>query len=249
MRIVKIYTFYCALAIAATALVYGCQKDYYRDSGRTAPNFDGNMMQYLESKPYPFDTLVNVIKIAGMQKTFAESNFTFFAPGDETITRTYNYINDRLKERALDTLTGLQSLKPEFWRDVLEMYMFRDVKGLEDYPQLDYLNKQTFSGEFVTAQSGQLMNIGAVFTNAGDVKYKGYRFLTLNFVLSPSAPLGSWLSVYVSSVNIRPTNGIVHALMYAPMSGVSGQYPSFTAHNFGFDMEQAWQLAVYYGFN
>lgn len=242
-------TFFGVLAIITALIFTGCQKDYYRDSGRSDPNFNGSMMEYLEAKPYPFDTLVSVIKLAGMEATFKENRFTFFAPPDETIRRTYDYINNRLKQSALDTLTGLESLKPEFWKGILEMYMFPEEKGLEDFPQLDYFNKQTFSGEFVTAQSGQLMNIGAVFTSAGEVKYKGYRFLTLNFVQSPSAPLGSWISAYVSSANIKPRNGMVHALMYAALSAATGQYPAIVAHDFGFDKEQAWQLAVFYGFN
>ena len=244
----KIISFLTGALMIVLTIATGCQKDYYNDSGRLSPDFNGNMLQYLESHPMPFDTLVQVIKIAGINPYFTDSSFTFFAPADESIARTYNYLNARLKLNGLDTLTSLSSLKPEFWKNLLEMYMFRGVKGLEDFPQLDYYNKQSFSGEFVSSRAGQLMNIGTVFTNAGQVKYKGLRFLTLNFVQTPSNPYVRWISAYVSSCNIKPKNGIVHALMYVP-SLASVSYPQIQAHAFGFDAEQVWQLAVYYGFN
>lgn len=227
----------------------GCKRNYYKDTGLTDPNFKGTMMDYFNAKPMQFDTLVQVIKLSGLEKYFTDSSFTFFAPADASIRVTFDYINNRLKSFGRDSLTSLQSIKPEFWSRILKLYMFRGIRGLEDYPQLDYKNRQSLSGEFVTSLSNQTMNVGTVFTDADGLKYKGARFLTINYVPSNSSPYEGWVSAYVASSNIRPSNGILHAVMYSefPFSGSS--YNGIPAHAFGFNTEQAWLIANYLGFN
>src|SRR5690606_26892210 len=113
---------------------------------------------------------------------YTDSNFTFFAPADSSIRNTLDYFNQELKRLGVDTIAQLSDVSPEFWGTTLKNYMFRNVKGLEDYPQLDINNKQAFPGEFSRAVSGRVMNIGTVFTDARGIKSQGSRYLNISYV-------------------------------------------------------------------
>lgn len=235
---------FAVLILIATS----CQKKYYYDSGLSKPEFNGSMMEFLESRPLLFDTLVQVIKLADMESYFRDSSFTFFAPADSSIHNTIRYFNFQLKVFGQDTVEALSDIKKEFWRATLQNYMFRSIKGLEDYPQLDLLNKQAFPGEFSRSMGGRVMNIGAVFLDARGIKYQGLRYLNISYVPSEAAPYNSWILTRVATCNIKPKNGMVHVLMYG------GEYPQtsssiYSPHFFGFDPDEAWRLARYYGFN
>ncbi|MBZ4191043.1 hypothetical protein [Niabella beijingensis] len=220
------------LLLMATA----CQKKYYYDSGLSKSEFNGTVMEYLESNPVIFDTLVQVIKLAGMESYFRDSSLTFFAPADSSIHLTIDYFNANLKGFGQDTIEVLSDVKKEVWGALLKSYMFKSIKGLEDYPQLDLDNKQAFPGEFSRSMGGRVMNIGAVFTDARGIKYQGLRYLNISYVPNEAAPYNSWILGRVATCNIKPRNGMVHVLQYA-------------SHYFGFDPGDAWQLARYYGFN
>ncbi len=220
-------------AILTTLFVASCKKQYYFDTGLNIAKYDGNMMQYFDANPRLFDTLAMVIRYAGMEKYFTDSTITFFAPADSSIVKTYNYINSNFRAAGMDTLQSFAGLTPEFWRNILKQYMFRGKKGLEDYPQLDFDNLYSFSGEYVTNIAGNVMNIGTVFSDARGLKYKGYRRLYLNYVPTEASPLQNWIQGPVASCNIEPTNGYIHVLVYP-------------THYFGFDPYQTWLQARYY---
>lgn len=231
---VKLFSF-LFLCIFITAGV-GCKKEYFINSGLHNAKYEGNVMQYLESQPFLFDTLVQVIKLAGVEKYFTDSTITFFAPADSSINRTYQYINQQLKLSGSDTLTALDNIKPEFWRNTLMMYMFSDARGLEEFQQLDMANRSAFPGEYIRSMGGRVMNVGVIFNDANGLKYQGYRQLNLAYIPNPSSPLQGWRMTRIATSNIQPTNGYVHVL----------NYPS---HYFGFDPDQAALNASYLGFN
>ena len=236
--------------LAVMLMATACQKEYYFDAGLSKPEFDGSMLEYLESKPILFDTLVQVIKLAGLESHFRDSNFTFFAPADSSIHNTLDYFNFELKRLGEDTITTLASVDPAFWKATLQQYMFRSVKGLEDYPQLDIQNKLAFPGEFSRSMEGRVMNVGAVFTSARGIKYQGYRYLNISYVPNEAAPYNSWIWARVATCNIKPKNGIVHVLAYAGFTDATIlEGVLYTPHYFGFSPVDAWVLARYYGFN
>jgi len=219
----------------ALAVATGCRKDYYVDTGLSAPGFDGNMLEFLESKPFLFDTLVHIIKKAGLQDYFTDSTITFFAPADSSIRNTFLYINRNLRLQGRDTLTSVDNIKPEFWRNTLMMYMFSGARNLDDYPQLDMQNISSFSGEFVRSLGGRVMNIGVNFGDANGIKYIGYRSLYFSYIPNSAAPYQGWWSTRVATANIHPRNGYCHALVYG-------------THYLGFDPQQALANALYIGF-
>ena len=202
--------------IAVVAFTMGCKKDYYKDTGVHTPNFDGTVMQYLEAKPEYFDSLIKVIKIAGMEDVFKKEDITFFAPADSSIKRTIRFVNDQLEILGKPLITRLEQIKPEVWRRQLSRYVFKEKKAMNDFRQIDITNLSAYPGQIYASYDGLLMNVGVIYDDAGGVKYAGYRHLQVSFIPSASAPrdFASWYSADVASVNIAPTNGYVHVLRY-----------------------------------
>ncbi|MFT3903630.1 MAG: fasciclin domain-containing protein [Niabella sp.] len=212
MKIFKISFFMTALVL----LFAGCnKKDYYKDGGLQDGKFNGTVMQFLESRPDLFKTLVSVIKYAGMEQVMSSENITFFAPADSSIRNTIESSNIILAAYGKSPITTIQDIKPELWRKYLSMYIFKGTKSLQDYPQIDIGNLSAYSGQMYTSYDGTPMNVGVIFNDANGVKYAGYRQLMLSLV-NGSTPRDytTWRSAYVATVNIKPTNGYVHVLRY-----------------------------------
>ena len=207
------------IIVAFTALVIitmGCKKDYYTDTGVHTPNFNGTVMQYLQAKPEIFDSVMKVIKIAGMEDIIKNEEITFFAPADSSIKRTLAFVNNQLEILGKPKVTRLEQIKPEVWRRQLSRYLFKEKKAMNDFRQIDINNLSAYPGQIYASYDGLLMNVGVIYDDAGGVKYAGYRHLQLSFIPSASAPrdFASWYSANVASVNIAPTNGFVHVLEY-----------------------------------
>lgn len=218
--------------LSAIALLTGCsKKDYYKDGGLSDGNFDGTVMQYLESRPELFSTLVQVIKYAGMEQTFNSEEITFFAPADSSIRNTLQSANSRLPVNGKNLITKIEDIKPAIWKKYLSRYIFKSAKALKDFPQLDTDNLSAFGGQMYSSYNGEPMNVGVIFTDANGVKYAGYRILTISLVNS-STPRDytTWYSAIVASSNIKPTNGYVHAIRYG------SHFFGFNPFEFSFDL-------------
>ena len=212
----------------------GCQKkDYFENTGTHEANFQGNVLQYLQSKPGMFDSVVKIIQLAGMNQVFENEEITFFAPADSSIRSTLRFLNSSLAMLGQPEVKRMEQIKPEVWRQQLSRYLFKGKKGMNDFPQLDPANVSAYPGRIYSSYSGEIMNVGVIYNDAGGVKYAGYRQLVLSFIPSQSTPLDyqSWYPVVVASVNIAPTNGYVHAL-------------KFSQHNFGFSADQFIEHAI-----
>ncbi|MBS1495413.1 MAG: hypothetical protein JSU03_05305 [Bacteroidetes bacterium] len=221
-------------ALATMLLAMGCKKNsYFDNTGLTDPRFQGTVLDYLKSKPVYFDSIVKIIHIAGLDDAFTKEDITFFAPADSSVRRTLMALNQELRLEGKNEVTRLEQIKPAVWRAQLTRYLFKGKKSLNDYPQLDGQNISAYPGQIYAAYDGQIMNIGVVYNDAGGVKYAGYRQLFLSYIPSPTSPrdYNTWFSVPVASVNIQPTNGYVHALVYVN-------------HYFGFEPNQFIENAI-----
>lgn len=225
--------------VMATLLMGGCQKgDYFKDTGVHAPNFDGTVLQYLQSKPQYFDSITKIIRLAGMEDIFSKEEITFFAPADSSVRATIKMLNGELRNLGINEVTRLEQIKPEVWRAQLSRYLFKGKKSMNDYPQIDGQNLSAFPGQIYASYDGEIMNVGVFYSDAGGVKYAGYRQLQLSYIPSPSAPRDyrSWWTVRVASVNVAPANGFVHVLTYP-------------THFFGFEPRQFIENAIAKGIN
>ncbi|WP_156306887.1 fasciclin domain-containing protein [Sphingobacterium endophyticum] len=221
-------TEYIALFFMSLFFLGACNKDdYYEDGGLAKAEFDGTIIQYLETKPVLFDTIVQIIKLAGLENDFKTKEFTFFAPSDPDIKQLIGTVgkgglNEVLFFNGLDTIQKLSDIDSLIWRKHLLKYMFKGKNKLADYPQVDFQLLGTYPGQNYVSMSGAVSKIGVVFndiiqmsgsTEVARLKYKGYRQLFLSYMPDYGNP-DNLLRYPVSTSDIQPTNGVIHVLNY-----------------------------------
>lgn len=215
-------------SVLLTMMVASCkQDDYYQDGGKAEPKFNGTVLQYLQSNP-KFDTIAQIVKLAGLEDMFSNEEITFFCPTDEVVRRTIGFVNrpindyykntlnQMLFDQGKDTISVLADVPPSIWRKYLLRYVFKGKYVLKDYPQLDFTLKQLYPGGFYYTYNNDLANIGVVYNAVNNVKYTGYRQLSISFVRDVSNPNQSLIySAAVATSDVQPTNGVVHVLAIA----------------------------------
>ncbi|SKB54656.1 hypothetical protein SAMN05660841_01138 [Sphingobacterium nematocida] len=219
-----------------------CQKDnYYQDSGTHKAEFDGTIMQYLDSKAKRpidlFDTLVQVIRYAGLEEVLDKERVTFFAVPDPSIIRSMRSLNSYLYLTGQDTVKSFKAVKPEVWKYYLSQYIVKGDYGLIDFPQVDTLALYAFPGQlYQSYNTKEPINVGVVYhdlENEGGIKipYKGQRQILISYIPDFAEPKKGWVNAFISSSNIKPLNGRVHVINY-------------NKHGFGFDAYRFVQMAI-----
>lgn len=216
-------------------MVTACEKDnYFQDSGTHEIAFNGNVMDYLDSKAKRpidlFDTLVQVIRHAGMEEKFKNEELTFFAVPDPSIGKSISVLNKELYLNGQDTVTELTEIKPEVWEYFLSQYILEGEYSMIDFPQVDTLALFAFGGQlYQTHNVEEPLNVGVVFhdlVNEGStIPYKGYRQMLISYIPDFSESKKNWINTFISSSDIKPTNGRVHVINY-------------NRHSFGFDSQR-----------
>lgn len=214
--------------------VSSCSKDnYYKDGGLAKAQFNGTVMQYLQSNP-KFDTIAQIVKLAKMDDIFSKENITFFAPTDEVIRRSIGIVNGSIPEMQgglnqqlydlkKDTIRKLEDIPSNIWRKYLMRYVLKGKYLLKDFPQLDFNLRPLYPGGYYYGYNGDLSNIGVVYNTANTVRYAGYRQLCIAAIIDPSNPsLYQFMSAAVASSDIQPTNGVVHVLAVFPYASYTG---------------------------
>lgn len=205
--------FLVIIAMAMLSLT-ACQKEskYYLDSGLANPYFKGTVVDYLNAKPFYFDSVATVVRLAGMDSILRSDTVTFFAPTDHSLQQLIQSTNQFLYAFGYDTIRTLQDVPAVVWRKYLSRYIFHGANQLKDYPQIDYDLLVNYPGQGYLSWDGAPMNIGVVYNDNNGVKYVGYRQLTIAYIPDISAPTSNWTIGYVASCNILTDNGVVHVL-------------------------------------
>jgi uncharacterized surface protein with fasciclin (FAS1) repeats len=206
-------------------ILVSCGKDeYYVEGGTSNPVYSGNMLQFLESKPGPFDSVVAVIKLAKLEKVFAEENVTFFAPTDEALNEAIEQTNSLLYLTGKDTVETLSDISPELWKKYLLRYVFKGSNKLKDYYQIDFELVNVFPGQSYYSYNNTLFNIGVVYNDVSykdefsketkGIKYAGYRQIVLSFIRDLDDPQNSsrWARTFIASSDNQTSNGVVHVI-------------------------------------
>jgi hypothetical protein len=199
-----------------------CADDSYLiDGGISNPYYDGTILEYLQSRPDYFKTLVDVIELAEMEDIFEKETITFFAPTDWSIKSSLNRLNYYWYNLlGGDSITDIRQINPEVWKEILSLYLIKDKYLLRDIPQIDTTAMSTYPGQAYVSYNGRPMNIGVVYADANNVKYVGYRQLIYSYVYDFA--VNDMTNAYVATSDLQPTNGAIHVIR-------------FTNHAFGFN--------------
>ncbi len=234
---------YLIFSILSVLLIVGCHKDdYYQDTGLHSPNFKGNMLDYIDSRTADerdiFDTLRQVISIAGLEDDFRNRKFTYFATPDPCIGLAVDQLNTYLYNTGKDSVRYLDEINPEVWKRLLQGYMLNGELGLLQFYQIDTLNLGAYPGQLYQTLSLDELNVGSIYQAAvsGDMSiiYQGPRKLLISYL--PGGSSIRWINVTIASSNIKPTNGVVHVVNYKD-------------HVLGFSSNRFISLVTEYGIN
>ncbi|TKC09182.1 fasciclin domain-containing protein [Pedobacter frigoris] len=235
----------CSVLLMCT--ISSCSKDeYYQDGGKADPVYNGTVMQYLQSNA-KFDTIAQIIKLAGMEDAFNNEEITFFAPTDEVIRRTIGLVNsnqpnvsNRLNQQLFnankDTIKVLSDIPGDIWKKHLMKYIFKGKLRLKDYPQLDFNLRALYPGGYYFSYNSDLSNIGVVYNSSNNVKYTGYRQLSIANLPDQSNPQ-VYYTAAVASSDVLPKNGVVHILAVYTGNAIGELFPDEGANRFGLGYE------------
>ena len=158
----------CAFLLATLSLGSCNSDDYLVDGGTSNPYFDGNVMQYLESRPDLFKDLVKVIKLTKWEDILTNEEVTFFAPTDFTIAKSVERMNYYLYNyQGMDKITELSQVKPAVWEDLIGMYVMEGKYRLNDIAQIDTAAVSAFPGQTnFTYDRSYKMTMGVCYGDA-----------------------------------------------------------------------------------
>lgn len=197
------------LAFVFTLSLASCSKDYYQDSGLQSGVYKGTSFEFLNEKPFFFDTLVNVIELAEMKPVISDSTVTFFAPTNNAIRKAMNALNANRYNDFKDSLK-LSDVPAEVWRKFLSRYIIREKFMLKDIPRRDLSQPSVYPGMNIESFDGYIMNLGVEFSDYNGTKDVGPRKVMFSSVGELGAPDN--ITTGVATSDIQTSNGIIHIL-------------------------------------
>jgi len=190
--------------LAAAIMVASCGKDEgYYSSKDPAEGFDGTVLEYLESKPGIYDSLLRVVRRLGLEDVLRDSTVTVFAPSNASFQLALTNLNNLRKrndkepeylanidEVQLDTMVAQYIIRGRYPSDSLASKDGLTLSSVRfGYPMHARLNDNSSSG---------FVNGGPVSIQFSDTKRSLFE--------------RDWISTKTGSVNLAAANGVVHVL-------------------------------------
>lgn len=198
------YTFirYFTVAILLGCLCSACEKDYFVDGGKADGNFDGTVWEYLRNSHGNWDSLVVAIEHAGIIDVFDNPNapVTLFGPTNNSINQ---FLFKTVDENGNRLYQGVKDIPADLCRRMVLSYVIEGVKMRTDF---DYEVKGTLDGgTLLQSLSGAKLRVFRRKTDYGTIPDAGAEELYIHAKASGHI-------VLIVSGDIKPTNGVVHAL-------------------------------------
>jgi uncharacterized surface protein with fasciclin (FAS1) repeats len=197
------YICYCTLVVACFLIsITACRKDNSYTNYQPVSSYKGSIQQYLASHADNFDSMLLVLKKAGLTKVLENDTVTFFAPTDQNLLAALNGYNTYRQANGLSPVT-LNDIDSASWQVILGPYIVPGRWEMKDFMEQDgqvlsNIVLRNMHGKVIQQASSGVKNMGS-----GTLKFShmnGSRFER------------DWLSTYVATSNINVDNGIVHVL-------------------------------------
>lgn len=196
------------LAMMTCVVGASCQKDSpYRQYTNEVKEFEGNMVQYLESQPNTFSSLLLVLdRLPDLKDQLTENEVTLFAPTNINFNAALNELNQERKDQDSEaTLLDLNTV------DLTELEIMMDKYIIPGQNLTDSYKSFTDGVYASSIKFNYQMHIQYQKQDASGYLSGGP--VTLYY----SDPNNSTVKVYwqrtnTNAVNIKATNGIIHII-------------------------------------
>ncbi|MFD1166775.1 fasciclin domain-containing protein [Sphingobacterium daejeonense] len=186
-------------------LVSSCSKDsgYYNQSIQKV-TYDGTILEYLQSKPGVFDSLLTVLNRTKINAVLSgNEKMTLFAPTNQSFQLAIQNLNNTRKEadRPFEYLTNVDLLQLDTMmaQYIVKGYYPSDSMTLKDGAQLqDFKYQRTMNAKLTTASSSGFEGGGPKVIQYSDTKNSQFT--------------RDWITASSASINIEAKNGIIHVL-------------------------------------
>ena len=186
-------------------LVSSCTKDkgYYNETVQKV-TYDGTILEYLQSKPGVFDSLLKVLDRSKMNAVLGSNEkYTFFAPTNQSFQLAIENLNNTRREsdkpleylsnvdlKHLDTMMSQYIIKGSYPSDSM---LLKDGIKLQDFKY-----KRTMNAKLTTATSSGFEGGGPKVIEYSDTKNSQFN--------------RNWITATTASINIEAKNGMIHVL-------------------------------------
>lgn len=200
------------VAAFVIATILSCNKqEYYKDTGLQSGILEENIYEFIQQRPFLFDSLQQVIDLAGMKDILQNEEVTFFAPPDRALLLLMNNVNRNRYAQGKDSL-HIADIPADIWRKYLSRYVFRSKYLLNDIGRIDFARIGLYPGQNIESYDGYIMNMGVIYDAYSGTQDLGPRTIYLTSVGDDLVRFPVANSEVVSSSNIQPKNGVIHAL-------------------------------------
>jgi len=186
-------------------LVSSCSKDsgYYNETFQKV-TYDGTILEYLQSKPGVFDSLLTVLNRTKINTALSgNEKMTLFAPTNQSFQLAIQNLNNTRREadRPFEYLTNVDILHLDTMmaQYIIKGYYPSDSMLLKDGVRLqDFKYNRTMNAKLTTASSSGFDAGGPKVIEYSDTKNSQF---TRN-----------WITATSGSINIEAKNGMIHVL-------------------------------------
>ncbi|MBZ4189081.1 fasciclin domain-containing protein [Niabella beijingensis] len=210
--------------LAALIVTAGCSKadQTYVKYNNTAGSFNGNAIEYLQSQPGVYDSMLLVInRLPGVADSLRSGSYTVFATSNRSYTIALKNINDARR----DSVPALPAVSFSTMDEaVLDSFFCRYI--IPGHITTQQLYDRADGLEFPSMKYEYKMQLQLRATNASGFLGGGPSAILFSD-MRKSVFAVNWVRVYTNTVDIKTSNAILHVLD--------------PGHNFGFgtDLIQA----------
>ncbi|WP_300596160.1 hypothetical protein [Niabella sp.] len=187
------------------------KKEYFKDTGLQSGVFKEDIYEFLQQRPFLFDSLVQVIDRAGMKSVLQNESVTFFAPPDRSLMLLMNAVNGNRYAQGKDSLR-ISDIPGDIWRKYLARYIFKGRYMMNDISRVDFARAALYPGQNIESYDGYIMNMGVVYGAYSGTQDVGPRTIWLSAIGDNLTDLAKALTEPVATSNLQPKNGVMHAL-------------------------------------
>jgi hypothetical protein len=197
------------VAICFITVATGCKKtdDTYKNYTNTAGTFNGNALQYLQSQPGLYDSMLLVInRLAGIADTVSKKNITLFAVNNRSFSIALDNINQARKNAIpAKPAVSFSTMDSAILDTFFCRYILKDQVSSSDIIDL------TDGKLFTSTRYNYNMHLQLQRTDASGYQHGGPSTIIFSDPKN-SVFVRNWIRVPTITVDIKTANARVHLL-------------------------------------